>query len=67
MTQPHFIQNLLQVKDPNIQFQNKSDEVMKNNRQAVLFYGNLDKFPEVFQPRSYLENLPRYDSGIVTS
>ena len=47
MTQFHFIQNLLQVKDPNIQFQNKSDEVMKNNRKAVLFYGNLDKFSDV--------------------
>ena len=46
MTQYHFIQSLLQVKDPNIIFNPGHEETTKNNKQIVEISGSLDCFPD---------------------
>ena len=45
MAHNHSIRNILEIKDQNIQFENKTTEEIHNNLKSVVFYGTLTYTP----------------------
>lgn len=45
MAHNHSIRNILEIKDQNILFENKTTEEIHNNLKSVVFYGTLTYTP----------------------